>query len=124
MNLEVNGKINYKCPGCHANEPLARGLSEAPDVKVMLKDDDIVGIRHNQLVLANNQKLSSGELAGKKAKVLFIHHDICGKCGKEYIFMVDLKEVEISKPVYRSGEKKLIMPSGPLPPMQLPGRGN
>jgi hypothetical protein len=113
-----NGQLNFKCPNCHTDEPILKTTAAGND---MLNVGDKVGSKHANFLLANDQKLRSGELAGRKAKVIWAHSDFCGKCGTEYVYLVELNEVEVPAPVHRSGEKKIILPNGLIPP---PGRAS
>lgn len=71
-----------------------------------------VAIDRKPILLADNNKIQSGEYGGKKLRLLTIYSDICSKCGNVYIYLITLEEIEM--PRSPKNQAKIFMPGNAM----------
>lgn len=113
MSKELQFPLHFKCPNCKNDEGILQSCSQKEIAEGLLpKDVPVATARHN-ILLADEEKIQSGTLAGQKVRMLFYYADICSKCGNQYIYLVEMKDV-----VMPAGA-----PHGQPPRLTLPGQG-
>jgi len=126
MTNELKLPLRFKCPRCKTDKGVMQTLAMREKSEGILAKDVPVGYGRHSVVLADEGQLQSGALAGKKVRVVFSFADICSNCGTQYVYLVEVKEIEIpeKKIIHRDGSKIILPPDigFPPPPGGLPGR--
>lgn len=124
MSEEPKFPLHFKCPSCKSDKGILQLCTTKEKAEGLLPMDmPVATIRHN-ILLADEGKIQSGALSGKKVRMLFYYADICSKCGDQYIHLVEMKEVTMPAGAPHGQPPRLVLPSmAPLPP-DIAGRGH
>ena len=110
MGKELTFPLKFKCPRCSSEERVVEITSAKEKTEGLLPSEGLTSTRPAQLLLAEQDKLQAGQLAGKKVRLLQFYYDICAKCGTEYLYHIKLGIEDV--------------PGRRLPPeILLPGQG-
>jgi hypothetical protein len=120
MSEELKFPLHFKCPSCKSDKGILQLLSQKEISEGLLpKDVPVASARHN-ILLADDGKIQSGALSGKKVRMLFYYADICSKCGNQYIYLVELKNIEMPAGAPHGQAPRIILPDlGPPPPRHI-----
>lgn len=115
MSEEPKFPLHFKCPNCKSDAGILQLCMQKELAEGLLpKDVPVATARHN-ILLADDAKIHSGALAGKKVRMLFYYADICSKCGNQYVYLVELKEVEIPAGAPHGQAPRIILPNMTIP---------
>jgi hypothetical protein len=122
MPNEPKFPLHFKCPNCKSDAGTLQLCSKKELTEGLLPKDVPVATARHRILLADDGQIQSGALRGKKIRMLFYYADICSKCGHQYIYLVELKEVEIPAGAPHGQTPRLVLPDmGSMPPPDLPG---
>lgn len=117
MANEPKFPLHFKCPSCKSDKGTLQLCSQKEVAEGLLPQDVPVATAHHNILLADEGKIQSGVLAGKKARMLFYFADICSKCGNQYIYLVEMKDIIMPAGALHGQAPRIVLPGmGPLPP--------
>ena len=124
MNEELKFPLHFKCPACKSDKGILQSCTQKELAEGLLPAGVPVTTARHNILLADEGKIQSGALAGKKVRMLYYYADICSKCGNQYIYLVEIKEVTMPAGAPHGQAPRLVIPGmAPLPP-DLAGRGH
>jgi hypothetical protein len=116
MSDEPKFPLHFKCPSCKADKGTLQLCAQTEMAEGFLPPDVPVATAHHNILLADEGKIQSGVLAGKKIRMLFYYADICSKCGNQYIYLVEMKDIIMPAGAPHGQSPRIVLPGmGPLP---------
>jgi hypothetical protein len=116
MANEPKFPLHFKCPSCKSDKGTLQLCAQKELAEGLLPKGVPVASAHHNILLADDDKIRSGALTGKKVRMLFYYADICSKCGNQYIYLVELKEVAMPAGAPHGQAPRIILPDvGPMP---------
>lgn len=104
MKEELKFPLRFKCPRCNHDKRLLEEMAKKERAEGIITPDAPVCSAHHNILLADDVDIANyragknDKLKGKKLRRIFYYADICLKCGTQYTYLVELKEMTLPPP--------------------------
>ena len=117
MSEDLKFPLRFNCPNCKNDKGILQEVSKKELAEGTLPKDVPVATGRHNILMADEDDIRSGKLAGKVVRRLFYYADICSKCGNQYIYMVEIKNYIMPAGAPHGQAPRIVLPDmGPPPP--------